>query len=204
VTDALPLPEPETAPPSTDRRVLIAEDETLVRMDLAEMLTDLGYSVVGQAKDGEEAVRLAGELQPDVTVLDVKMPVLDGISAAEKITEQTSSAVVMLTAFSQRELVERAQDAGAMAYLVKPFSADDLVPAIEVALARHEQIVSLRREIDDLNDRLESRKVIERAKSLLQTRYRLDEPGAFRWIQKTAMDMRVPMRRVAEMVIAEK
>ena len=204
MTDALPLPEPDTAPPSTDRRVLIAEDETLVRMDLAEMLTDLGYSVVGQAKDGEEAVRLASELQPDVTVLDVKMPVLDGISAAEKITEQTPSAVVMLTAFSQRELVERAQDAGAMAYLVKPFSADDLVPAIEVALARHEQIVALRREIDDLNDRLESRKVIERAKSLLQTRYRLDEPGAFRWIQKTAMDMRVPMRRVAEMVIAEK
>ena len=204
MTETLPVPEPETAPPSTNRRVLIAEDETLVRMDLAEMLTDLGYSVVGQAKDGEEAVLLAGELQPDVTVLDVKMPVLDGISAAEKITEQTSSAVVMLTAFSQRELVERAQDAGAMAYLVKPFSADDLVPAIEVALARHEQITSLRQEVADLNDRLESRKVIERAKSLLQTRYRLDEPGAFRWIQKTAMDMRVPMRRVAEMVIAEK
>ena len=204
MTEALPVPEPETAPPSTNRRVLIAEDETLVRMDLAEMLTDLGYTVVGQAKDGEEAVRLAGELQPDVTVLDVKMPVLDGISAAEKITEQTSSAVVMLTAFSQRELVERAQDAGAMAYLVKPFSADDLVPAIEVALARHDQIESLRREIADLSDRLESRKVIERAKSLLQARYHLDEPGAFRWIQKTAMDMRVPMRRVAEMVIAEK
>jgi two-component system, response regulator PdtaR len=203
VTNTLPLPEPETAPPSTDRRVLIAEDETLVRMDLAEMLTELGYTVVGQAKDGAEAVRLAVELSPEVTVLDVKMPSLDGISAAEQIGEQTSSAVVMLTAFSQRDLVLRARDAGAMAYLVKPFTADDLVPAIEVALARHEQIASLTREVADLSERLESRKAIERAKSLLQTRYRLDEPGAFRWIQKTAMDMRVSMRRVAEMVIAE-
>ncbi|NUS58125.1 MAG: response regulator, partial [Streptomycetaceae bacterium] len=184
-------------PPSgaaTTRRVVIAEDEVLIRMDLAEMLAEEGYEVVGQAGDGQKAVDLAEELRPDLVILDVKMPVLDGIAAAERIAGQRIAPVVMLTAFSQRDLVERARDAGAMAYLVKPFTKSDLVPAIEMAVSRFTELALLEAEVADLTDRLETRKAVERAKSVLQAQLGLSEPDAFRWIQKTAMDLRLPMR----------
>jgi two-component system, response regulator PdtaR len=184
------------------RRVVIAEDEALIRLDLAEMLADEGYDVVGQAADGEEAVRLVEELRPDLVVLDVKMPVLDGISAASRITGARLAPVLVLTAFSQRELVERARDAGAMAYLVKPFTAADLVPAIEMAVSRHAEATALAREVTDLQERLEIRKLIDRAKGALQVRFGMSEPEAFRWIQKASMDRRLSMRQVAETVIA--
>jgi two-component system, response regulator PdtaR len=184
-------------------RVVVAEDEALIRLDLVEMLREEGYDVVGQAGDGEEAVRLAEELRPDVVMLDVKMPVLDGISAAERITGARIAPVVMLTAFSQRELVERARDAGAMAYLVKPFTQGDLVPAIELAVSRHAEITTLEAEVADLGERLETRKRVERAKSLLQEKYALSESEAFRWLQKSAMDRRLSMREVADVVIRE-
>lgn len=184
-------------------RVVVAEDEAHIRLDLVEMLREEGYDVVGQAGDGEEAVRLAEELRPDVVMLDVKMPVLDGISAAERITGARIAPVVMLTAFSQRELVERARDAGAMAYLVKPFTQSDLVPAIELAVSRHAEITTLEAEIADLGERLETRKRVERAKSLLQEKYALSESEAFRWLQKSAMDRRLSMREVADVVIRE-
>lgn len=187
----------------TPKRILIAEDETLVRLDLGEMLGELGYDVVGQAADGEQAVEMATDLKPDVAILDVKMPKLDGISAARQIMDARICPVVMLTAFSQLDLVERARQAGAMAYLVKPFTKADLVPAIEIAVSRHAEVTALEVEVADLTDRLETRKSVERAKGALQAKYGLDEPAAFRWIQKTAMDMRVPMRRVAELVIDE-
>ena len=170
-------------------------------MDLAEMLVDEGYDVVGQAGDGAEAVRLAEELRPDLVVMDVKMPVLDGISAAERIAAQRIAPVVILTAFSQRELVERARDAGAMAYVVKPFSPSDLVPAIEMAMSRYAEISALEAEVGDLTDRLETRKAVERAKAVLQDQLGLTEPEAFRWVQKTAMDLRLSMRQVAEGVV---
>jgi two-component system, response regulator PdtaR len=189
------------AAPPAPRRVVIAEDEALIRMDLKEMLEEAGYSVVGEAGDGETAVRLAAELTPDLVVLDVKMPVLDGISAAERITADQLAPVLMLTAFSQRELVERARDAGAMAYLVKPFQKADLVPAIEIAVARHEQMAALTREVADLTDRLETRKLVDRAKAVLQNRHGMSEAEAFRWIQKSSMDMRVGMREVAQTVL---
>jgi response regulator NasT len=185
------------------RRVLVAEDESLIRLDLTEMLAEEGYQVVGEAGDGATAVRLAEELRPDLVVMDVKMPVLDGISAAERIVSQRIAPVLILTAFSQRELVERAREAGAMAYLVKPFAKTDLVPAIEMALSRHEEIALLEREVADLTERLETRKLVDRAKGLLQTRYGLTEPDSFRWIQKAAMDKRTSMREVAQVVIAE-
>ena len=184
-------------------RVVVAEDEALIRLDLVEMLGEEGYEVVGQAGDGEEAVRLAEELRPDVVMLDVKMPVLDGISAAERIAGARIAPVVMLTAFSQRELVERARDAGAMAYLVKPFTQGDLVPAIELAVSRHAEITTLEAEVADLGERLETRKRVERAKSLLQEKYALSESEAFRWLQKSAMDRRLSMREVADVVIRE-
>jgi response regulator NasT len=182
-------------------RVVIAEDEALIRMDLAEMLADEGYEVVGQAGDGQQAVEMAEELRPDLVILDVKMPVLDGIAAAERIAAQRIAPVVMLTAFSQRDLVERARDAGAMAYLVKPFSQSDLAPAIEMAVSRFAEIAALESEVADLQDRLETRKAVERAKNVLQRDLGLTEPDAFRWIQKTAMDLRLTMRQVAEGVI---
>jgi response regulator NasT len=182
--------------------VLLAEDEALIRLDLKEMLQEEGYDVVGEAGDGEQAVALARELRPDLVILDVKMPVLDGISAAAQIVEQRIAPVVMLTAFSQRELVERAVDAGAMAYLVKPFSKSDLLPTIEVAVSRHQQIAALEREVGDLQERLETRKVIDRAKGILQAEHGLSEPDAFRWIQKTSMDRRTSMRAVADGVVA--
>ena len=194
------MTEPAAVPA---RRVLVAEDESLIRLDLAEMLAEEGYQVVGEAGDGATAVRLAEELRPDLVVMDVKMPVLDGISAAERIVSQRIAPVLILTAFSQRELVERAREAGAMAYLVKPFAKTDLVPAIEMALSRHEEIAQLESEVADLTERLETRKLVDRAKGLLQTRYGLTEPDSFRWIQKAAMDKRTSMREVAQVVIAE-
>lgn len=186
--------------PST-RRVLIAEDEALIRMDLAEMLGEEGYDVVGQAADGARAIELAEELRPDLVVMDVKMPVLDGIAAAQRIAEQRIAPVVILTAFSQRDLVERARDAGAMAYLVKPFNRQDLVPAIEMAVSRFSELSALESEVADLTERLEARKAVERAKTVLQDQLGISEPEAFRWIQKTAMDLRLSMRRVADGVI---
>ena len=188
-------------PDPTPRRVVIAEDEVLIRMDLAEMLGEEGYDVVGQAGDGARAVELAEELRPDLVILDVKMPVLDGIAAAEQIAAKRIAPVVILTAFSQRDLVERARDAGAMAYLVKPFSKSDLVPAIEMAVSRFSEIGLLEQEVADLSERLETRKAVDRAKSVLQKELGLSEPEAFRWIQKTAMDLRLSMRQVAEGVV---
>ena len=190
-----------TAATPTSRRVVIAEDEALIRMDLAEMLAEEGYDVVGQAADGEQAIALAESLAPDLVILDVKMPRLDGIAAAQRIAQQRIAPVVMLTAFSQRELVERARDAGAMAYLVKPFSRTDLVPAIEMAVSRFTELTALEREVADLSDRLETRKAVDRAKGVLQKDLGLSEPDAFRWIQKTAMDLRLSMREVADGVV---
>ncbi|WP_300676894.1 response regulator [Nocardioides sp.] len=187
-----------TKPPRT---VVIAEDEVLIRMDLAEMLGEEGYDVVGQAGDGQAAIELATEHRPDLVILDVKMPVLDGIAAAEVIARQRIAPVVMLTAFSQRELVERARDAGAMAYLVKPFTASDLVPAIELAMSRFNELAQLEAEVAGLTERLETRKAVDRAKGILQAQLQLSEPESFRWIQKTAMDLRLSMRQVADGVI---
>lgn len=181
--------------------MVIAEDEALIRMDLAEMLAEEGYDVVGQAGDGQQAIDLATEHRPDLVILDVKMPVLDGIAAAERIAGERIAPVVMLTAFSQRELVERARDAGAMSYLVKPFTQSDLVPAIEMAVSRFAEIAALEHEVSDLTERLDARKVVERAKGVLQEQLELSEPEAFRWIQKTAMDLRMSMREVAEGVV---
>lgn len=194
--------EQSHVPPLTTR-VVIAEDEALIRLDLKEMLEEEGYSVVGEAGDGETAVKLAEEHRPDLVILDVKMPVLDGISAAERIAGEKLAPVLMLTAFSQRELVERARDAGAMAYLVKPFSKSDVVPAIEMAVSRFQELRALEAEIADLSLRLETRKLVDRAKSVLQTKYGLTEPAAFRWIQKTSMDRRMSMQAVAQAVIEE-
>lgn len=207
------IPTPEKIPTPTEvaaarqvrrprRRAVIAEDEALIRMDLRETLGELGFDVVGEASDGERAVQLAEEHRPDIVVLDVKMPVLDGISAAQRIASRRIAPVVILTAFSQRELVERARDAGALAYLVKPFTAAELMPAIEIAMSRHAEVLALEREVQELTERLETRKVVERAKGLLQAARGWTEPEAFRWIQRTAMDRRVPMRVVAEEVIA--
>jgi two-component system, response regulator PdtaR len=181
--------------------VVIAEDEALIRMDLAEMLVEEGYDVVGEAADGEAAVEQAEQHRPDLVVLDVKMPKLDGIAAAERIATARIAPVVILTAFSQRELVERARDAGAMAYLVKPFTKEDLVPAIEMAVSRFAELQLLEAEVADLTERLETRKLVDRAKGTLQQQLELSEPDAFRWIQKTAMDLRLSMRQVAEGVI---
>jgi AmiR/NasT family two-component response regulator len=186
----------------TPRRVVIAEDEALIRLDLKEMLEEDGYQVVGEAGDGESAVRLTAEHVPDLVILDVKMPILDGISAAERIAADRIAPVVILTAFSQRELVERASEAGAMAYLVKPFTKADLVPAIEMAVSRFQEIKSLEAEVSTLEERLETRKAVDRAKGLLQAARGWSEPEAFRFIQKTSMDRRMTMRAVAEAVVA--
>jgi response regulator NasT len=184
----------------TPVRILVAEDEALIRMDLIEMLQEAGYEVVAQASNGEEAIALATEHQPDLAILDVKMPVLDGISAAEKII--SIAPVLMLTAFSQRELVDRARDAGVMAYVVKPFTIGDLIPAIEIAISRHTQMRSLAEEVADLHERLETRKVIDRAKGILMKALNLSEPEAFSWIQRAAMDRRLTMKEVAQAVIS--
>ena len=188
-------------PMTTQRRVLIAEDEALIRLDLKEMLTEEGYDVVGEAGDGEQAVALATELKPDLVILDVKMPKKDGIDAAGEITEAQISPVVILTAFSQRDLIERATDAGAMAYLVKPFTKSDLLPAIELAIARYSEMVSLRAEVADITERLAVRKIIDRAKGLLQAKQKMTEPEAFRWLQRAAMDRRTSMKEISQAVI---
>ena len=181
-------------------RILVAEDEALIRMDLVEMLQEAGYAVIAQATNGEEAIALATEHRPDLAILDVKMPVLDGISAAEKII--SIAPVLMLTAFSQKELIDRARDAGVMAYVVKPFTISDLVPAIEIAISRHTQMKSLADEVADLHERLETRKMIDRAKGILMKALNLSEPEAFSWIQRAAMDRRLTMKEVANAVIS--
>jgi len=181
--------------------VVIAEDEALIRLDLREMLEEEGYVVAGEAADGEAAIRLAEDLRPDLVIMDVKMPGLDGISAAESITGKQIAPVIILTAFSQRDLVQRASEAGAMAYLIKPFTKADLVPAIEMAVSRFTEIRALDSEVNTLRERLEVRKLLDRAKGVLQSEHGMTEPQAFRWIQKTSMDRRLTMRKVAEAVI---
>ena len=190
------------AAPGAGLRVLIAEDEALIRLDLREMLGEEGFDVVGEAADGEQAVALAKELTPDLVICDIKMPKMDGIAAAAEISGARIAPVVMLTAFSQRDLIERARDAGAMAYLVKPFQKRDLLPAIEMAMSRFAEIVALEAEVSGLRERLEARKLIERAKGTLMTTHGLTEPEAFRWIQRAAMDNRTSMRAVAELVLS--
>ncbi|RBY85635.1 ANTAR domain-containing response regulator [Blastococcus sp. TF02A-30] len=182
-------------------RVLIAEDEALIRLDLKEMLEEEGYSVVAEVGDGQQAVDRARELTPDLVILDIQMPVLDGLSAAEQIASARIAPVIVLTAFSQRELVERARDAGAMAYLVKPFSKNDLVPAIEVARARFTEMTALDGEVRTLEERLETRKVVEQAKGKLMADRGLTEAEAFRWIQRTAMNQRTSMKALAQEVL---
>jgi two-component system, response regulator PdtaR len=182
-------------------RVVVAEDETLIRVDIVEMLTGQGYEVVGEADNGQKALDLATDLLPDVVLMDVKMPIMDGITAAEHIAQAKIAPVVLLTAFSQRELVERAREAGAMAYVVKPFNENDLVPAIELAVARFDELRALEAEVSDLAEQFATRKLVDRAKSLLTTTLNLSEPEAFRWIQKTSMDRRLSMRDVAQTVV---
>src|SRR6478736_2768605 len=189
-------------PTTKATRILVAEDEALIRLDLAEMLVEAGYEVVGQASNGEQAVEMATELTPDLVIMDVKMPVMDGITAAEQIGAARICPVVMLTAFSQTELVERARDAGVMAYVVKPFTASDVTPALDIALSRWSELKALEAEVADLGDRLETRKAVDRAKGVLMAKLKITEADAFRWIQKTAMDRRMGMKEVADAVVA--
>jgi two-component system, response regulator PdtaR len=200
-------PESATEPAGTgdtdgSLRILVAEDEAIIRLDLAEMLAEAGHVVVGQANTGEMAVEMATQLRPDLVIMDVKMPVMDGITAAEVLGKERICPVVMLTAFSQKELVERARDAGVMAYIVKPFTPKDVIPAIDIARSRWAEIEALEAEIQDLGDRLETRKAVDRAKGILMNKLKISEGDAFRWIQKTAMDRRMGMREVAEAVIS--
>lgn len=183
------------------RTVVVAEDEALIRLDIVEILKDQGFDVVAETDNGKSAVELAEKHRPDLVLMDVKMPIMDGIAAAEAINEKELAPVVLLTAFSQKELVERAVEAGAMAYVVKPFTPNDLIPAIDVALSRYEQIAALRKEVATIKEQFETRKLVDRAKSLLITKMGLSEPEAFRWIQKTSMDRRLTMREVAQTVI---
>ena len=186
---------------ASPRRVVVAEDESLIRMDIVEILRDNGYDVVGEAGDGETAVALATELRPDLVIMDIRMPQLDGIEAAKRLSENHIAPVVLLTAFSQKDLVERASEAGALAYVVKPFTPNDLLPAIEIALSRYQQILTLEAEVADLVERFETRKLVDRAKGLLNERMGLTEPEAFRWIQKASMDRRTTMAAVAQAII---
>jgi response regulator NasT len=199
---SVPERTPGPSQTSSARRVVVAEDEALIRLDVIETLREAGYEVVAEAADGEQAVTLVQEHRPDLVVMDVKMPVLDGISAAERIVAERIAPVVLLTAFSQQELVERARDAGAMAYVVKPFTAADLLPALEIAISRHAEITALESEVADLADRFATRKLVDRAKGLLQSKFQMTEPEAFRWIQKTSMDKRLTMSEVANAVIS--
>jgi AmiR/NasT family two-component response regulator len=187
---------------TTLHRIVVAEDEALIRMDLTEMLVEAGHDVVGQAGDGEQAVALARELRPDIVVMDVKMPVMDGLSAAELLGKEGVAPVVMLTAFSDRTLVERARDAGVMSYVVKPFASHDVLPALDIAVARWQERHALEEEVATLEERLETRKRLDRAKGLLMTKLKITEAEAFRWIQKAAMDRRMSMREVADAVVA--
>jgi len=189
------------SPTPPAKRVIVAEDESLIRIDVVETLRDNGFEVIAEAADGEKAVALAEELKPDLVVMDVKMPLMDGISAAEILTKKKIAPVVLLTAFSQRELVERASEAGALAYVVKPFTPNDLIPAIDIALGRYAQIQALEDEVADMAERLETRKILDRAKGILNNTMGLTEPEAFRWIQKASMDRRLTMKEVAQTVI---
>lgn len=182
-------------------RVIVADDESIVRMDLREMLDSLGYLVVGEAGDGESAVHLSRELRPDVVIMDIKMPGMDGIDAGKILTEERIAPVLLLTAYSQQDLVERAKEAGVMAYIVKPFHEADLAPAIEVALRRWEEFRALEQEVEDLKEALETRKLVDRAKGILMDTQGLSEADAFRRIQKTSMDQRKPMKEVAEAIV---
>ena len=185
------------------RTVVVAEDEALIRLDIVEILKDQGFDVVAETDIGKTAVELAQKHRPDLVLMDVKMPIMDGITAAEEITKEQIAPVVLLTAFSQKELVDRAVDAGAMAYVVKPFTPNDLIPAIEVAMSRYEQIRALEKEVGTIRDQFETRKLVDRAKSLLITKMNLTEPEAFRWIQKTSMDRRLSMREVSDTIIKQ-
>lgn len=187
---------------TNQRRVVVAEDEALIRMDIVETLRENGFDVVAEAGDGLQAVAAVKEHKPDLLVMDIKMPNLDGLGAAEQLADE-KVAIVLLTAFSQRELVERANEAGAMAYVVKPFTPNDLIPAVEIALSRHSQIMALEHEVSDLNERFETRKLVDRAKGLLNEKMNLSEPEAFRWIQKASMDRRLTMQEVAATVIEQ-
>ena len=185
------------------RTVVVAEDEALIRLDIVELLKDQGFDVVAETDNGKNAVELAQKHRPDLVLMDVKMPIMDGITAAEEIAKEQIAPVVLLTAFSQKELVDRAVDAGAMAYVVKPFTPNDLIPAIEVAMSRYEQIRALEKEVGTIRDQFETRKLVDRAKSLLITKMNLTEPEAFRWIQKTSMDRRLSMREVSDTIIKQ-
>lgn len=185
------------------RTVVVAEDEALIRLDIVEILKDQGFEIVAETDNGKTAVELAEKHQPDLVLMDVKMPIMDGIEAAEAISEKQLAPVVLLTAFSQKELVDRATEAGAMAYVVKPFTPNDLIPAIEVAISRYEQIRALEKEVSSIKEQFETRKLVDRAKSLLITKMGLSEPEAFRWIQKTSMDRRLSMREVAETIVKQ-
>lgn len=198
VTDSATTTTGET---TKTHRVLVAEDDSLIRMDLIEMLREEGYDVVGEAPNGQVAVELTESLNPDLVIMDIKMPIRDGIDAATEIAEKRLAPVVMLTAFSQRDFIEKARDAGAMAYLVKPFTKADLVPAIEVAVSRYHELKLLEREVATMNERLETRKLVERAKGLLMQKQGLSEPEAFKWIQRAAMDRRTTMKAVAQVVV---
>ncbi len=185
------------------RTVVVAEDEALIRLDIVEILKDQGFDVVAETDNGKTAVELAQKHRPNLVLMDVKMPIMDGITAAEEIAKEQIAPVVLLTAFSQKELVDRAVDAGAMAYVVKPFTPNDLIPAIEVAMSRYEQIRALEKEVGTIRDQFETRKLVDRAKSLLITKMNLTEPEAFRWIQKTSMDRRLSMREVSDTIIKQ-
>ena len=195
------MPEPVTPAPLGPSRILIAEDEAIIRLDLKEMLEEEGLEVVGEAADGDAAVRLADEREPDLVIMDIKMPGMDGLTAAEQIIDKDLAAVLILTAFSGKDLVQRAAEAGAMAYLVKPFQKSDLMPAIELALARYAELTSLKKETADLAERLEARKVIDRAKGRLIDKRGMTEADAFRHLQKRAMDERRSMKEVAQAVL---
>ncbi|WP_421083988.1 ANTAR domain-containing response regulator [Rothia nasimurium] len=194
---------PENHEEQAARTVIVAEDEALIRLDIVEILKDQGYKVIAETDNGKKAVELAEEHQPDLVLMDVNMPIMDGIEAAGLISEKQLAPVVLLTAFSQKELVDRATEAGAMAYVVKPFTPNDLIPAIEVAMSRYEQIRALQDEVANIKDQFETRKLVDRAKSLLMTKMGLSEPEAFRWIQKTSMDRRLSMREVAETIVKQ-
>jgi two-component system, response regulator PdtaR len=200
---AQPVSEDDARPEAAAAalKVLVVEDEALIRLDLTEMLTEEGYVVAGEAADGEQALELARTLHPDLVIMDIKMPKVDGITAATGIVEERIAPVVMLTAFSQRDLIEQARDAGAMAYLVKPFARHELVPAIELAVSRFAEKRALEDEVATLGERLDTRKIVDRAKGLLMTRQQMTEPEAFRWIQRTAMDRRTTMKAVAQAVV---